>query len=88
MGYRIGQDYRTGQSTRLLFVTTGYMMKALTHHSEEMLRGCTHLILDEVHERELENDLLSLIVKLVLDKVPELKLIVMSATIQGDLFLK
>ena len=63
------------------------MMKALTHHSEEMLRNCTHLILDEVHERELENDLLSLIIKLVLKKFPSLKLVVMSATIQADLFL-
>ena len=63
-------------------------MRALTHHSDEMLRSCTHLLLDEVHERELENDLLSLIVKLVLKKFPDLKLVVMSATIQGDLFLK
>ena len=88
MGYRIGQDHRSDKSTRLLFVTTGYMMKALTHHADSMMSSCTHLILDEVHERELENDLLSLIVKLVLNDFPDLKLIVMSATIQGDLFLR
>ena len=45
------------------------------------------MILDEVHERDLDTDLLSLIVKQML-YVSETKLIVMSATLQGDLFMQ
>ena len=52
------------------------------------LRNFTHVILDEVHERDLDADLLSLILKLLTKDHSSIKLVIMSATIQGSLFLR
>jgi HrpA-like RNA helicase len=48
----------------------------------------THIVLDEIHERQTDNDLLSLVVKLCMEKYfyHGTKIIVMSATLQGELF--
>ena len=55
--------------------------------SEGYLDSVTHVILDEVHERDVDADLLSLVLKLQLrSRVGKLKVIVMSATMEGNLF--
>jgi len=47
------------------------------------LEGVTHVILDEVHERSIESDFLLIILKSLLDVRPELKVILMSATLDA-----
>ncbi|CDJ61461.1 hypothetical protein EMWEY_00041280, partial [Eimeria maxima] len=55
--------------------------------SEGYLDSVTHVILDEVHERDVDADLLSLVLKLQLrSRVGRLKVVVMSATMEGNLF--
>ena len=46
----------------------------------------SHIILDEIHERDMDSDLASLVVKLLAKE--NIKLIIMSATLQGDMFLR
>lgn len=46
----------------------------------------THVVLDEVHERGVDADLLSMVIKLLMHCCPKVKLIVMSATLQANLF--
>nr|PIL97519.1 helicase associated domain (ha2) protein [Toxoplasma gondii COUG] len=85
VGYRISGDAVTSKETKVCFVTTGYFLQVLINQPHA-LAALTHIILDEVHERDLDADLLSLVLKLQLSRKSSLKLIVMSATLQGNLF--
>jgi HrpA-like RNA helicase len=67
VGFMIGADRVVGQHTRVRFVTTGWAMEKLLHSN--YLEEITHLVLDEVHERSIDADLLHLVIKLVLPKV-------------------
>ena len=48
----------------------------------------THIILDEVHERSIEIDFAMLIAREIASKHPDLKVVLMSATLQSHLFVK
>ena len=51
------------------------------------LAGVTHLFVDEVHERSMESDFLLMVLRdLLRERRPDLKLILMSATLDADLF--
>jgi HrpA-like RNA helicase len=76
-------ESRASASTRLLFCTTGILMRRL--QSDPQLRGYSHLILDEVHERQALGDFL-LIVLRDLAVRQDLKLVLMSATVNAELF--
>lgn len=52
------------------------------------LTGTTHLLVDEIHERGMNEDFLLIILRDVLPRRPDLRLILMSATINADLFSK
>ena len=47
------------------YVTTGYLVQLVAHHPES-LASHTHIIIDEVHERSVDADLLCLLARLVL----------------------
>eukprot|EP00435_Cladocopium_sp_Y103_P068990 s220_g32.t1 len=72
--------------TKLVYVTTGYLLQVLVNNPEQ-ISSYSHLILDEVHERDVDSDLLSLVVKLQMSGY-DFKLVIMSATLQGDLFTR
>ena len=55
-------------------------------YSDPLLENVTHLLLDEVHERSEESDFLLLILKEMLKKRRNLKVILMSATVNSKLF--
>ena len=82
MGYGVRDEYH---ETRIHLVTTGYLAKFATHNPGNF-HNHTHLIIDEVHERGIQSDLMCLLAKKLLDKHYQLKLILMSATLQTDLY--
>ena len=47
----------------------------------------THIILDEVHERSVDIDIIMLVIRKLALKFPDLKVVLMSATLQEDLFV-
>ncbi|KAA3464041.1 ATP-dependent RNA helicase DHX36 isoform X2 [Gossypium australe] len=52
------------------------------------LNGVSHLLVDEIHERGMNEDFLLIILRDLLPRRPDLRLILMSATINADLFSK
>ena len=89
VGYRIGGDTTFVQGkTQLLFVTTGYLLQLLVSDPLK-IRRFSHLILDEVHERSVEADLVFLVLKLLQQRGVggDFKLVLMSATVEGQLLM-
>lgn len=84
IGYQIRLESKVSAYTRLTFCTTGILLRRL--ESESTLPQVTHIIVDEVHERSEEIDFLLLILKEMLPLRPDLKVILMSATLNADLF--
>ncbi|KAG7377913.1 hypothetical protein PHYPSEUDO_010852 [Phytophthora pseudosyringae] len=87
IGYRIGQKQMTSSKTKITYVTTGYMVERIIH-DPEALQKITHLVLDEVHERSMDVDLLLLLLKLQLKDHPHLRLVIMSATMDAQVLIK
>ncbi|XP_055026440.2 putative ATP-dependent RNA helicase DHX57 [Misgurnus anguillicaudatus] len=83
-GYQIRLETVRSSSTRLLFCTTGVLLRMLEGDAE--LSGISHVIVDEVHERTEESDFLLLILRDLIVKRSDLKVIMMSATLNAELF--
>lgn len=64
----------------LLFLTVGVLLRKL--QGNPTLRGVSHVVVDEVHERDINTDLLLVLLRSVLPQNPDLRLVLMSAT--GD----
>ncbi|GCB61548.1 hypothetical protein scyTo_0004115 [Scyliorhinus torazame] len=62
----------------LLFCTVGILLKKLQGNAS--LEGISHVIVDEVHERDINTDFLLILLKNVMEANPNLKIILMSAT--------
>lgn len=84
VGYSIRGETKTSSNTNLLFCTTGVLLRRI--HSDPLLEGVSHIMVDEVHERSVDSDFLLVLLKDVLKKRKDLKLILMSATINQQLF--
>lgn len=69
---------------RILYCTTGILLRQI--QTDPYLNKCTHVILDEAHERDVNTDLLMNLMREALKNNPNLKLIIMSATIDINLF--
>ena len=88
VGSRMGHDTRDeAAGTSLWFVTTGYLVRYLAHHPEKFANH-THLIVDEVHERSVDCDLLCYLCRKLLGKHPNIRIVLMSATIHTELYQK
>jgi ATP-dependent helicase HrpB len=83
VGYQVRFDSRTSRGTRLFVETTGIMLRRLlTDISLERLGA---VVLDEFHERTVEMDLvLGLLVRLRQTIRPDLRVVVMSATLATE----
>ncbi|AGI22600.1 ATP-dependent helicase [Pseudomonas sp. ATCC 13867] len=85
VGYRIRLDSRVGPKTRIEVVTEGILARRL--QDDPALEGVGLVIFDEFHERSLDADLalaLTLNGRALLRDEPPLKVLVMSATLDGE----
>uniref|UniRef100_A0A4W3HMA8 ATP-dependent DNA/RNA helicase DHX36 n=1 Tax=Callorhinchus milii TaxID=7868 RepID=A0A4W3HMA8_CALMI len=84
-GYQIRLQSRLPRKQgSILYCTTGIILQWL--QSDSLLSTVSHLILDEIHERSLHSDVLMTIVKDILPFRPDLKVVLMSATLNAEKF--
>ncbi|KAI1079819.1 P-loop containing nucleoside triphosphate hydrolase protein [Whalleya microplaca] len=84
VGYSIRLESNTSKESRLVYATTGIVMRMLEGSND--LREITHLVLDEVHERSIDSDFLLIVLKKLLIRRKDLKVILMSATVDSERF--
>ncbi|MGA2962143.1 MAG: ATP-dependent helicase HrpB [Candidatus Korobacteraceae bacterium] len=81
VGYQVRFEEAIGPHTRLRFVTEGILTRRLL--SDPYLKGVAAVVLDEFHERHLESDLALALLKRLQQTRPELRIVVMSATLDA-----
>lgn len=91
VGYQIGLDKKmnkmdSGAKTSLLYCTAGVILQKLL--KKKSMEGYTHIILDEIHERDIDTDLLMTIMRQFLHENPnDTRIILMSATLNSEKFV-
>jgi HrpA-like RNA helicase len=92
LGKQVGVKYRGSSpdlysktESKLVYCTDGYILGKFT--SDPMLSDYDCLIIDEAHERGIQIDMLLLSAKHLILKRPEFKLIIMSATVNENIFI-
>ncbi|KAK5119101.1 hypothetical protein LTR62_000312 [Meristemomyces frigidus] len=93
IGYTIrGESKQRAGVTKITFVTTGVLLRRLQTSGGsakdvvDSLADVSHVVIDEVHERSLDTDFLLVLVRDVLRVRKDLKLILMSATLDAQVF--
>jgi ATP-dependent RNA helicase DHX36 len=61
IGYAIRLDSCASSATKVLFCTTGILLRRL--QSDPLMDKVSHVIVDEVHERDLNSDFLLIILR-------------------------
>ncbi|XP_074423363.1 putative ATP-dependent RNA helicase DHX34 isoform X4 [Larus michahellis] len=84
VGYQIRFESTRSPATKIVFLTEGLLLRQVQR--EPALPGYHVLIADEVHERHLHSDFLLGVLRRLLPSRPDLKLVLMSATINIRLF--
>jgi len=84
VGYQIRLDSRVSKATRIRFVTEGILLRQMSF--DPTLRGISAIVFDEFHERHLYGDIsLARALQIQQSSRPDLKLVVMSATLDAAL---
>ncbi|MEO7505489.1 MAG: ATP-dependent helicase HrpB [Sphingomicrobium sp.] len=87
IGYQTRLDSKVGKATRVIAMTHGVFLARLQADPE--LAGVSAVLFDEVHERSLDNDLaLALALDAAAELRPDLRILAMSATLDGERFAR
>lgn len=86
VGYSIRFEDKTTPKTMLKYMTDGMLLREAMHDHEMSRYSC--IILDEAHERTLATDILMALLKQIAERRPDLKIIIMSATLDAQKFQK
>jgi pre-mRNA-splicing factor ATP-dependent RNA helicase DHX15/PRP43 len=86
VGYSIRFENNTGPKTLLKYMTDGQLLRESMHDHDMSRYSC--IILDEAHERTLATDILMALLKQITERRKDLKIIIMSATLDAQKFQK
>ena len=84
VGYEVRFDHKSSIGTTLKYVTDGIIVRQLMTNTT--LEGYNVIIIDEVHERRVTTDILIGLIKRILPLRKDLKVVIMSATLNTRLF--
>lgn len=86
-GYQIRLERSLPRSRgSIVYCTTGVILRQMA--ADPLMSNVSHLILDEIHERDIMSDFLIALMRKVLPQRPDMKLILMSATLNSEQFSK
>ncbi|KAI9655924.1 MAG: hypothetical protein M1831_004769 [Alyxoria varia] len=94
VGYSIRGESKLGPDTRITFGTTGVLLRRLQTSGGSIedviasMADISHVFVDEVHERSLDTDFLLALLRDVSKRRKDLKIILMSATLDAGIFEK
>nr|TKW16987.1 hypothetical protein SEVIR_5G335400v2 [Setaria viridis] len=99
VGYKIRLESKGGKNSSVMFCTNGVLLRVLigrgTNTSktrnpkrslDDAILGISHIIVDEIHERDRFSDFMLTILRDLLPVYPHLRLVLMSATIDAERF--
>uniref|UniRef100_M4B7W9 RNA helicase n=1 Tax=Hyaloperonospora arabidopsidis (strain Emoy2) TaxID=559515 RepID=M4B7W9_HYAAE len=84
VGYSIRFESRCSSQTRLKFLTDGVLVRECLN--DPLLKKYSVVMLDEAHERSIHTDLLFGLLKQVMARRPEFRVLITSATLDADRF--
>jgi len=84
VGFKIRFQETSSQQTAIKLMTDGILLAELQR--DRLLKQYSAIIIDEAHERSLNIDFLLGVLRQLIDKRPDLKIIITSATIETDRF--
>ncbi|VDL59482.1 unnamed protein product [Hymenolepis diminuta] len=84
VGYQVRFEKHKSRATQILFLTEGLLLRQM--QSDPFLKEYDVIVLDEVHERHWQTDCLLGLMKCLVMARPEVRLVLMSATINVGLF--
>lgn len=86
VGYKVRFNDQVSEKSLIKLMTDGILLAEIQH--DRFLNQYDTLIIDEAHERSLNNDFILGYLKQILPKRPDLKVIITSATIDVERFSK
>ena len=87
VGYQIRLESRVSARTKIRYVTEGILLRKMSF--DPTLKGVSVLVFDEFHERHLHGDITLARAKQIQATIrPDLKIVVMSATLSADTLVK
>ncbi|KAJ0230178.1 DExH-box ATP-dependent RNA helicase DExH6 [Hirschfeldia incana] len=87
IGYKVRLQSKGGRHSSVVFCTNGILLRVLVGKgSVSYVSDITHIIVDEIHERDCYSDFMLAIIRDLLPSNPHLRLILMSATLDAERF--
>ncbi|KAH7841076.1 hypothetical protein Vadar_025239 [Vaccinium darrowii] len=99
VGYKIRLEAKGGKNSSVVFCTNGVLLRVLVSRGTGRLKAAspkvpakddvsdiTHIIVDEIHERDRYSDFMLAILRDMLPSYPQLRLVLMSATLDAERF--
>lgn len=96
IGYKVRLECKGGRSSSVVFCTNGLLLRVLvskgvhldstTGSKKKGAPQMTHIIVDEIHERDRFSDIMLAIIRDMLPSNPHIRLIMMSATLDAERF--
>ncbi|CAN6826587.1 unnamed protein product [Brassica oleracea] len=87
IGYKVRLQSKGGRHSSVVFCTNGILLRVLVGKgSVSYVSDITHIIVDEIHERDCYSDFMLAIIRDLLPSNPHLHLILMSATLDAERF--
>ena len=84
VGYQVRLESAFTSDTQCIFMTPGILLNKMHSILDENYTEYTHIVIDEIHERGREQEFLLIILRDLLPKRPDLRVVLMSATLQTN----